>query len=61
VLPYAAEVFSDERRYQLTLPVIPGAGAIGRVRAVGPDATRLAVGDWVSCDPTVRARRRTHA
>ena len=34
----------------------PGAGAIGRVRAVGPDATRLAVGDWVSCDPTVRSR-----
>jgi alcohol dehydrogenase len=56
VLPYTAEVFSGERRYQLSLPVIPGAGAIGRVRAVGPDATRLAVGDWVSCDPTVRAR-----
>jgi alcohol dehydrogenase len=56
VLPYAAEVFSGERRYQLTLPVIPGAGAIGRVRAVGPDATRLTVGDWVSCDPTVRSR-----
>ena len=25
-------------------------------RAVGPDATRLAVGDWVSIDPTVRSR-----
>ncbi|MCE9649098.1 MAG: zinc-binding alcohol dehydrogenase family protein [Parvibaculum sp.] len=56
VLPYAAEVFSGERQYLLTLPVAPGAGAIGRVRAVGPDATRLAVGDWVSCDPTVRSR-----
>jgi len=56
VLPYANEVFSGERRYLLTLPVAPGAGAIGRVRAVGPDATRLVVGDWVCCDPTVRSR-----
>ena len=56
VLPYAAEVLSGERKYLLTLPAVPGAGAIGRVRAVGPDATRLNVGDWVSCDPTVRAR-----
>ncbi len=56
VLPYATEVFSGARRYLLDLPIVPGAGAVGRVRAVGPDATRLAVGDWVLCDPTVRAR-----
>ena len=56
VLPYAKEVFSGERKYLLTLPMAPGTGAIGRVRAIGPDATRLAVGDWVSCDPTVRSR-----
>lgn len=56
VLPYAGEVFSGERQYLLKLPIVPGAGAIGRVRAVGPDATRLKPGDWVSCDPTVRAR-----
>ena len=56
VLPYANEVFSGERKYLLSLPVAPGVGAIGRVRAVGPDATRLAVGDWVCCDPTVRSR-----
>jgi len=53
---YANEVLSGERRYLLTLPAAPGAGAVGRVRAVGPDATRLAVGDWVYCDPTVRSR-----
>ncbi len=34
----------------------PGPGGIGRVRATGPDATRLKVGDWVYCDPTVRSR-----
>jgi alcohol dehydrogenase len=56
VLPYAEEVFSGKRKYLLTLPVAPGAGAIGRVRAVGPDATRLKIGDWVHCDPTVRSR-----
>jgi len=56
VLPYAGEVFSGERKYLLELPVVPGPGAIGRVRAVGPDATHLAAGDWVYCDPTVRSR-----
>ena len=56
VLAYAGEVFSGKRNYLITPPVIPGAGGIGRVRAVGPDATALAVGDWVLCDPTVRSR-----
>ena len=56
VLSYAAEVFSGTRQYPLQLPMAVGAGAIGRVRAVGPDATRLVTGDWVFCDPTVRSR-----
>jgi NADPH:quinone reductase-like Zn-dependent oxidoreductase len=56
VLSYANEVFSGERKYLLELPVIPGPGAIGRVRAMGPDATHLVKGDWVFCDPTVRSR-----
>ncbi|MCS7476695.1 zinc-binding alcohol dehydrogenase family protein [Umezawaea endophytica] len=56
VLPYTAEVLSGERRYLLTLPVTPGAGAVGRVLAVGPDSTHLAPGDWVLCDPTIRSR-----
>ena len=56
VLPYASEVFSGKRKYLLKLPAVPGCGAIGRVRWVGPDATQLAAGDWVLCDPTVRSR-----
>lgn len=56
VLPYAREVFSGQRQYPIVLPMVPGAGAIGRVRSIGPDATRLRVGDWVYCDPTVRSR-----
>jgi alcohol dehydrogenase len=56
VLAYAGEVLSGKRKYLLELPVVPGPGAIGRVRATGPDATQLAAGDWVYCDPTVRSR-----
>ena len=56
VLPYMNEVISGERNYLIDLPLAPGLGAIGRIRALGPDATKLAVGDWVFCDPTVRSR-----
>ncbi len=56
VLAYANEVLSGARNYLLELPVVFGPGAIGRVRATGPDATRLRPGDWVYCDPTVRSR-----
>ena len=56
VSSYAAEVFSGARNYPLRPPVVSGCGAVARVRAAGPDATRLAAGDWVWCDPTVRSR-----
>ncbi|MFJ8816268.1 alcohol dehydrogenase catalytic domain-containing protein [Amycolatopsis thermoflava] len=56
VPPYAADVFSGARRYPLEPPVVPGVGGIGRVVSVGPDATKLKVGDVVWCDSTVRAR-----
>src|SRR5206468_7586130 len=50
------QVLSGERKYLLDLPAIFGPGGIGRVRSTGPDATHLAAGDWVFCDPTVRSR-----
>ncbi|WBL75461.1 zinc-binding dehydrogenase [Bradyrhizobium xenonodulans] len=56
VLSYMNEVFDGTRNYALDLPIIPGPGGIGRVRAIGPDATKLMIGDWVFCDPTVRSR-----
>jgi alcohol dehydrogenase len=56
VTGYAANVFNGSRNYALELPVAPGAGGVGRVRATGPDATRLQPGDWVYCDPTIRSR-----
>lgn len=56
VLAYAGEVFSGVRRYLLELPIVPGAGGIGRVAALGADAAHVKIGDWVYCDPTIRAR-----
>ncbi len=56
VLSYMREVVSGARAYAMELPAVPGAGAVGRIRALGPDATRLKVGDWVLCDPTLRSR-----
>jgi alcohol dehydrogenase len=56
VAGYAGRVFDGSRNYALELPVAPGPGGIGRVRATGPDSTRLSVGDWVYCDPTVSSR-----
>ncbi|WP_395292518.1 alcohol dehydrogenase catalytic domain-containing protein [Kitasatospora hibisci] len=56
VPPYAEEVFSGRRKYPLEPPVVPGPGGVGRVVSVGPDATRLRVGDLVWVDPTVRSR-----
>lgn len=56
VLAYARDVFSGSRNYLMELPMVPGSGGIGRVRAIGPDATRLDIGDWVFIDPTVRGR-----
>ncbi len=53
---YTAGVFSGARNYMLELPIVPGPGGIGRVRAKGPDATKLKAGDWVFCDPTIRSR-----
>lgn len=56
VLSYAGEVFAGLRAYPFDLPAVPGPGPIGRVHQVGNDSTKLQVGDWVYCDPTVRAR-----
>lgn len=59
VLAYMGEVLSGQRQYPLELPLVPGPGAIGRIKSVGPDATRLGLGDWVYVDPTVRSRDNT--
>jgi alcohol dehydrogenase len=56
VLSYMRDIVSGRRVYPMELPAAPGAGAVGRVLALGEDATRLQIGDWVLCDPTLRSR-----
>ena len=56
VLSYTNEVLANIRPQGLQLPLVPGCGPVGQVLAVGPDATRLRPGDWVYCDPMIRAR-----
>ena len=56
VLPYAHEVFAGKRPMLFELPFVAGTGAIGRVSAMGSGTTELTIGDWVYCDPTLRAR-----
>jgi alcohol dehydrogenase len=56
ILAYAHEVFAGTRPMLFELPFVPGTGAIGRVSGIGSGATELEIGDWVYCDPTLRAR-----
>jgi alcohol dehydrogenase len=56
VLAYASEVFAGTRPMLFELPFTPGTGAIGRVSEISPATTNLRIGDWVYCDPTLRAR-----
>ena len=56
VAGYAANVFNGSRNYMLEPPVVPGPGGVGRVRATGPDSTKLRPGDWVFVDSTIRSR-----
>ena len=49
-------VFDGTRSYPLELPIAPGLGGVGRVRALGPGSTGLKAGDWVVCEPTIQSR-----
>lgn len=50
LLSYSKDIYNGARKYTLPTPSIPGSGAIGRVVAVGNDATSLQMGDLVLCD-----------
>ncbi|KAJ3165527.1 hypothetical protein HDU88_004014 [Geranomyces variabilis] len=56
VLSYQHAVHSGERGNPLAVPMVPGTSAVGRVVAVGPDATKLKAGDLVLVDATLRGR-----
>lgn len=56
ILPYLSSVLDGSAPYALSLPLTPGANTIGRVHAVGADATVVAEGQLVFCDTMVKAR-----
>ncbi|KAJ5832356.1 hypothetical protein N7474_000667 [Penicillium riverlandense] len=56
ILSYGGDIYNGKRNYPLPTPLVPGSGAIGRVAAVGSDATSLAAGDLVLVDIYLRGR-----
>jgi NADPH:quinone reductase-like Zn-dependent oxidoreductase len=56
VISYMKEIYNGERNYPYPVPITAGSAAIARVVALGPDATRLKVGDLCLLDITVRSR-----
>ena len=56
VLSYMRDIYNGERQYPFPTPLVAGSSAIGRVAAIGPDATLLKPGMLVLVDCTVRGR-----
>ncbi|KAI1124922.1 GroES-like protein [Nemania abortiva] len=56
VLSYQNDIYNGKRRYPLTTPIVGGCSAVGRVAAVGHDATILSPGQLVWVDCVVRGR-----
>ncbi|KAF4444279.1 hypothetical protein F53441_11187 [Fusarium austroafricanum] len=56
VLAYANRVYSGRKRYPYPEPLVIGSGAIGRIAAVGPDATSLEPGQLVFFDCFIQGR-----
>ncbi|KAE9387310.1 GroES-like protein [Gymnopus androsaceus JB14] len=56
VISYSGDIYNGKRQYPFPKPFVPGSNAIGRVAAVGPDATTLTPGQLVLLDCTIRGR-----
>ena len=56
VLSYAKNVYNGVRKYPYPTPLVPGASAVGRIAATGPDTTSLSVGQLVNVDCFIHAR-----
>lgn len=56
VIPYMRDIYNGTRQYPYPTPLVIGTGAIGRVAAVGPDATSLQPGQLVHVDAVIRGR-----
>jgi threonine dehydrogenase-like Zn-dependent dehydrogenase len=56
VLSYHREIYNGTRPYPLSLPMVAGLSAIGRVSTIGDDAALLQPGQLVYVDCVVRGR-----
>jgi D-arabinose 1-dehydrogenase-like Zn-dependent alcohol dehydrogenase len=56
VVSYAKQVYDGTRKYPYPTPFTPGTSAIGRIAALGPDATKLQIGQLVYVDCVMRSR-----
>ncbi|KAF7185293.1 Alcohol dehydrogenase 4, mitochondrial [Pseudocercospora fuligena] len=56
VISYTRDVYNGKKNYPFPTPLIPGFSAIARISALGPDATKLKIGDLVFLDTIVRSR-----
>jgi NADPH:quinone reductase-like Zn-dependent oxidoreductase len=56
IISYTRDIYDGTRKYQYVTPLTIGSNAIGRVHAVGADATSLQEGQLVLFDITVRSR-----
>ena len=56
VLTYGGTVYSGKKPYPYPVPLVPGSSAVGRIAAVGPDATRLKPGQLVYIDCFIQGR-----
>ena len=56
VLSYSREIYNGQRQHRFPTPLVGGCSAIGRVAAIGPDATALQPSQLVYVDCVIRAR-----
>ena len=56
VISYSRNIYNGKRQYAYPTPLVIGTSAIGRIAAVGPDATLLTPGQLVHVDSTIRGR-----
>ncbi|KAH8696735.1 alcohol dehydrogenase [Talaromyces proteolyticus] len=56
IISYMKDVYDGTRQYPYPTPMIPGTSAIGRIAALGADATTLNIGDLVFVDCVIRGR-----
>ena len=56
VIPYMRDIYNGTRQFAFPTPLVIGTSAIGRIAAVGPDATILRPGQLVQVDCLIRGR-----